>query len=104
MTTLLVDALIALMKTIDRGLTAVEKRASSPVNSPLTVERDAQPAGAGASAASGPGGHPIRSTSEILRHAANELWGVYEARTPEVVSDLLDEMRDRAACFAAHGD
>ena len=103
MTTLLMDGLIAAVKLIDRGLTAVEKNARLRWNSPLPVA-DAQPAGAGASAASGPGGHPIRLTSELLTHAVRELDYAFPAKTPAIVRDLMAEMRLRAAEFAAVGD
>lgn len=104
MTVLLVDALIALIKLTDRAFTAVENvlRVQS---SPRTVDAGAPLAGAGAaSAAAGPGEHPVRSTSELLHHAARELDYAYPAKLPAIIRDLQFELRDRAANLRACGD
>ena len=110
MTILLIDGLIALVKSLDRGMTAVEQsvRRRFP---PRTVD-DAQPAGAGTPpSAAGTGGHPIRSTSELLETASSYVAAyrgavVHVAHGPflELVDELVDELKDRAAVFAAHGD
>ena len=110
MITLLLDGLIALVKICDRGMTAVEQgvRRRFP---PRAVD-DAQPAGAGTPpSAAGTGGHPIRSTSELLETASSYVAAyrgavVHVAHGPflELVDELVDELKDRAAIFAAHGD
>lgn len=104
MTVLLIDALIAVTKLVDRGLTAVEKNVRLRAFSP-PVE-DAQPAGADDSPQSAPGtgGHPIRSTSQLLNSAAAELSFQYGERMPAVIRDLRDDLKDRAAEMAAVGD
>ena len=99
MITLLLDGLIAIVKTIDRGLSAVENVRLRV--SPRPVD-DARPAGG--VAASAPGGHPIRTTSEVLSHAANELTWFHSGFPPAVIRDLIAELRDRAADLAAVGD
>jgi len=96
--TLLLDGLIALVKTIDRGLSAVEnvRRQASP-----RPDADAQPAAGGdftVSAATG-GGHPVWSTSQLLYSAALRLQ--YLGDDP---NGLTPELRDRAADLAAQGD
>lgn len=104
MTTLFFDALIALLKLTDRGLTAVEhvRRQASP-----PPDADAQPAGADDHppvSATGAGGHPIRNTSELLGAAAAQLILLYEDRAPAVVRELQFDLIDRAAQFKAAGD
>ncbi len=105
MTVLLIDALIALTKIVDRGITAVKKNVRLRATSPGPVD-GAQPAGAGAACASatGAGGHPIRSTSQLLNSAAAELNFQYGERMPAVIRDLRDDLKDRAAQYAALGD
>lgn len=101
MITLLIDALIALTKTIDRGLTAVENVLRFRPNPPGPSDGEAPPAGAGCTvaASAGSGGHPDRPTSTLLRHAAQELRAVYGDRQPAVVSELISECFDRATYF-----
>jgi hypothetical protein len=101
-TVLLIDALIALTKTIDRGLAVVEKNVRR--HPTLRGDVDARPAGADASATAGTGGHPIRATSALLAHAVRELDYAYPAKLPAVIRDLQAELRDRAANLAAQGD
>jgi hypothetical protein len=93
------DGLTAVVKTLDRLLTAAD--GARLQSTPRTVE-DARPAGAGPRP--GPGGHPIRSTSELLGEAAGQLVWVYEDRAPAVVRELMDDLIDRAAELAAVGD
>lgn len=94
MTTLLIDALIVLVKTVDRGMSAVERSVRLRF-SPRTVV-DVQPAGAAAPAsAHGTGGHPhLRPTSELLWLAAHCC----------AEGELAAQLRDRAAQFAAIAD
>jgi hypothetical protein len=75
---------------------------------PLTVEDVAQPAGVGVppDSAADTGGHPDRSTSDLLEDAAdriarvaNRIWG---GEAP--IAGFVAELRDRAAAFAAFGD
>lgn len=70
---------------------------ASPTSSPRVVA-DAQPAGAAASAASGPGGHP-RPTSEMLRDAA--IWVAVDFPDAE---QFVCELEARASQLAATGD
>ena len=101
MITLLMDGLIAAVKLIDRACTAVEKNVRLRWNSPLPVA-DAQPAGADASAASGPGGHPEHeTTSSLLLRAA---WLIELDRDFPHEPNIATGLRDRAAQFAAIGD
>ena len=118
MTTLLIDALIAIVKLTDRGLSAVEN-VWLRVNSPEPVVAT-QPTGAGSgcAASAGPGGHPDpqwrssvgtwtipdRATSSVLYAAVAQLTWAFQGNTPAVVRDLQAEMRDRAAQFSAVGD
>lgn len=105
MITLLIDGLIAAVKTIDRGLSAVEKNARFRATPPVTVEtRTPTGAGCGCAASAGPGGHPDRATSSVLYAAVAQLTWAYEGNAPAVVRDLQAEMRDRAATFASYGD
>jgi hypothetical protein len=105
-TILLIDGLIALVKSLDRGMTAVEQsvRRRFP---PRTVD-DAQPAGAGTPpSAAGTGGHPIRSTSELLTQAHDVIVDVFELDKNGGYGPcflLVRELRDRAAQFKAVGD
>lgn len=105
MITLLIDGLIAVTKTVDRGLTAVEKNVRRRV-SPRPV--DGAPldgAARGCAASAGPVEHPVdRTTSEVLTHAAAELFWYHSGFPPAVIRDLIAELRDRAAQLAAEGD
>ena len=81
------------------------KRATAPA-APPAVEEVAPPSGTGAVAsaglaAAGTGGHPDKSTSELLYMAADVI-GPQIKSMPEVA--LVFELRDRAADFAAFGD
>ncbi len=110
MITLFVDALIALLKVTDRTIAAVEQSVRHRA-APRPVV-DAQPAGAGTPpSAAGTGGHPIRSTSDLLETASSYVAAyrgavVHVAHGPflELVDELVDELKDRAAIFASHGD
>lgn len=109
MTVLLIDALIALTKLVDRGLTAVEQNVRLRATPPGPVV-GAQSAGAArgcAASDAGPGGHPIEPTSELLTEAAAEIQNLgqmaYSMRQPWI-EGFAAELRDRAATFAAHGD
>ena len=99
MISLFFDGLTAVVKTLDRLLTAAEG-ARRPV-SPLTVD-DAQPAGAGPRP--GAGGHPIRSTSELLFNAVTELDFAYPGPQHAVIVHFKYELADRAAQLQAEGD
>ena len=102
MITLLIDGVTAVVKTIDRALTAVEgvRRPGGP----LPVD-DARPAGAASE--TGVGGHPIESTSELLAMAAKEIQDLagmaFTTRQPWV-EGFAAELRDRAAQLYAAGD
>jgi hypothetical protein len=107
--TLLIDGLIAVVKIFDRGMTAVEQSVRHRESPPPVV--DAQPAGAGSVSANGTGGHPHRSTSDLLETASSYVAAyrgavLHVAHGPflELVDELVDELKDRAAQFAAHGD
>lgn len=89
---LFADAIVAVLRVVAR------LHRASPTDSPPVVA-DAQPAGAAASAATGPGGHPIRPTSELLHDAA--IWVAVDFPEAE---QFVHELRDRAAQLAAHGD
>lgn len=110
MINLLIDALIALAKLVDRAL---PDRAAPPVDSPPTVDGDAQPAGAGghplASAASA-GGHPswdpaMWTDSKLLTAAAELLWlqshSGLSQRGRENADSIRRELSHRAAQFRA---
>ena len=113
MTRLMVDALIALTKTFDRGLSAIESvrlRAHSP--GPVV---DAQPAGAGDSpvSAAGTGGHPDdddyepEPTSDLLTFAAEEIRSLglmAFARPQPWIEGFAAELRERAKELALQGD
>ena len=99
MITLFFDGAIAVVKTLDRLLTAAEG-ARRPVGPP-TVD-DAQPAGT--RPRPGAGGHPIRSTSELLWNAVSELDFAYPGPKHAVIVHLTHELSDRAAQLQAEGD
>lgn len=111
MTKLLVDALIALTKLTDRGLTAiadVRLRAHSP--QPVV---GAQPAGAGdlPVSAAGTGGQPDDDdrplTSELLEFAAEELLALADRvwPTPQPFTEAFAaELRERAQELVSQGD
>lgn len=101
MITLLIDALIAAVKLIDRGLSAVENRVS-PADPPPVVADAQQPTGAGSWQIAGAGGQP-RDTSEVLHHAARELTHIYGNRMPAVICGLVAELRDHEAQLRAVG-
>ena len=107
---LMVDALIALTKLTDRGLSAitdVRLRVTSPV--PVV---DAQPAGAGDSpvSAAGTGGHlddDPEPTSDLLTFAAEEIraLGLMAFSRPQPwVEGFAAELRERAKTLASQGD
>lgn len=100
---LLVDAAVAVVKLADRACTAVENVCFRETP-PLPVETHPSPGADGCAASAGPGGHPIRATSDLLRAAGLELLYVYDNPTHPIIADLLSELRDRAAQFAAAGD
>lgn len=109
MITLLIDGLIAAVKTIDRGLSAVEKNARFRATPPVTVEtRTPTGAGCGCAASAGPGGHPFyRTTSALLEEAATTVDALGSHKTNLagwLLDGLVDELRDRAAQFAAIND
>ena len=92
------DGLTAVVKTLDRALTAVDGRRPG---GPPPVD-DAQPAGAGPRP--GTGGHPIRTTSELLFNAVSELDFAYPGPKHAVIVHLTHELADRAAQLQAEGD
>jgi hypothetical protein len=96
---LLIDGAIAVVRSLDRLLTAAEG-ARRP-GGPLPVD-DARPAGTGPRP--GVGGHPIRSTSELLWNAVSELDYAYPGNKHAVIVHLQHDLADRAASFAAVGD
>ena len=99
MITLFFDGLTAVVRNLDRLLTAAEG-ARRPV-SPLTVD-DARPAGTGPRP--GAGGHPIRATSELLWNAVSELDYAHPGNKHAVIVHLTHELADRAAQLQAEGD
>ena len=98
MIALFFDGLTAVVKTLDRALTAVDGRRPG---GPLPVD-DAQPAGAGPRP--GTGGHPIRTTSELLFNAVSELDFAYPGPQHAVIVHFKHELADRAAQLQAEGD
>lgn len=104
MITLFVDALIALTKTIDRGLSAVEKNVRLRVTPPEPVEtRTPTGTGSTVAASAGPGGHSdyipdyaCVATSRLLDSAAMRLLYLGDDH-----NGLAPELRDRAAYFRA---
>ncbi len=101
MIALIFDGITAVVKTLDRALTAVEQNVRRHATTP---RHDAGAPPAGAAPRPGTGGHPIRTTSELLGDAAGQLVWVYEDRAPAVVRELMDDLIDRAAQFRAGGD
>lgn len=98
MIALFFDGLTAVVKTLDRALTAVDGRRPG---GPPPVD-DAQPAGAGPRP--GTGGHPIRTTSELLFNAVTELDFAYPGPQHAVIVHFKHELADRAAQLQAEGD
>ena len=103
MISLFFDGAIAVVKTLDRLLTAAEQSVCLRA-APQPVD-DAQPAGV---AETGPGGHhPVESTSELLTQAATEIQGLgrmaFVTKQPWIEA-FAAELRDRAANLAAAGD
>ena len=98
MITLFFDGLTAVVKTLDRLLTAADGRRPG---GPPPVD-DATPAGAGPRP--GAGGHPIRSTSELLFNAVTELDFAYPGPQHAVIVHFKYELADRAAQLQAEGD
>ncbi len=99
MITLFFDGLTAVVKNLDRLLTAAEN-ARRPGGPPLVD--DARPAGTGPRP--GAGGHPIRSTSELLFNAVSELDFAYPGPQHAVIVHFKYELADRAAQLQAEGD
>ena len=102
MITLFFDGLTAAVKTLDRLLTAAEG-ARRPVGPP-TVD-DARPAGTGPRP--GVGGHPIRSTSELLTHAHDVIVDIFDLDKNGGYGPcfmLVRDLADRAAQLQAEGD
>ena len=97
MITLFFDGLTAAVKTLDRLLTAVDGRRPG---GPPPVD-DATPAGADPRL--GAGGHPIRSTSELLFNAVTELDFAYPGPQHAVIVHFKYELADRAAQLQAEG-
>ena len=101
MITLFFDGLTAAVKTLDRLLTAVDGRRPG---GPPPVD-DAQPAGAGPRP--GTGGHPIRSTSELLTHAHDVIVDIFDLDKNGGYGPcfmLVRDLADRAAQLQAEGD
>lgn len=74
---------------------------------PPAVDGDAPPAGAGSASAgtdAGTGGHPIRSTSELLEDAARRIGRFITPYSGADLTQLVADLRDRAAQFSAHND
>lgn len=127
MITLAVDALIAIVKLTDRGLSAIEKNVHHlRAHSPEPVAGDAQAAGAGDSpvSAAGTGGHPEQPpsvgfdyqshddddrplTSDLLEFAAEELLALAQRvwPTPQPFIEAFSaELRERAQELVSQGD
>jgi hypothetical protein len=100
MIALFFDGLTAVVKTIDRVITAAEQNVRLQ-STPRTVD-DARPAGTDPRL--GVGGHPIRSTSELLWNAVSELDFAYPGPQHAVIVRLTHELSDRAAELSAVGD
>lgn len=96
------DGLTATVKFVDRMFTAAEQSVCLRA-APQPVD-DAQPAGV---AETGPGGHPIENTSELLTQAATEIQGLgrmaFATKQPWI-EGFAAELRDRAAQLYAAGD
>ena len=108
MTTLLIDGVVALIKMTDRGLTAVEN-VFRRQPTPRAVDGETRPAGAGTqpAQAAGTGGHPIRSTSELLEHARYVIVDIFELDKNDGIGPccvLGRDLANRAAQFRAEGD
>ncbi len=99
MITLFFDGLTAVVRSLDRALTAAEN-ARRPSGPPLVD--DVRPAGTGPRPSVG--GHPIRSTSELLWNAVSELDFAYPGPQHAVIVRLTHELSDRAAELSAVGD
>jgi hypothetical protein len=97
--TLFFDGLTAVVRNLDRLLTAAEG-ARRP-GGPPPVD-DARPAGTGPRPSVG--GHPIRTTSELLFNAVSELDFAYPGNQHAVIVLFKHELADRAAQFQAQGD
>lgn len=107
---LVIDALIAIVKLTDRGLSAAEnvlRFRPSPLG---PSDGEAPPAGvdsAVAASAHDSGGHPGEPTSELLTEAAAEIQNLgqmaYSTRQPWI-EGFAAELRDRAAQFRAVND
>ena len=96
------DGVTAVVKTLDRLLTAVD--GARLQSTPRTVA-DVRPAGFDPE--TGAGGHPIESTSELLAMAATEIQDLARMSftTPQPwVEGFAAELRDRAAQLYAAGD
>jgi hypothetical protein len=102
MTGLIIDALIALTTLTDRTCTAVDNVLRRPVTPRQATKRS--PAGAGRADRAGSGGHPVRTTSELLGGAAGQLLWIYDDKAPAVIRELVEDLIDRAAQFRAAGD
>lgn len=106
MINLLIDALIALIRSVDRGAAAVENVRRRVAPQPAA---DAQPAGAGVvfpASATGAGGHLVKPTSDVLREAAKALdclGRMAYSRPLPWVDAFTAELRDHAAQLAVHG-
>ena len=87
---LVADLLVAVLRVMAR-VHRVSRSSPQPVETP--------PAGAAASAAAGPGGHPKRPTSELLKDAA--IWVAIDFPDAE---QFVVELEDRAARLALAGD
>jgi hypothetical protein len=113
-TTLLIDALIALVKLVDRGMSVVEKNVRLRADCPVA---DAHPAGVGrgSAASANPGGdleswHPSTWPDSELLGAAAELLCWLEShpgmgpRSREGADNIRRELNLRAAKLRAERD
>ena len=101
MISLFFDGVTAVVKTLDRLLTAVDGRRPG---GPPPVD-DATPAGADPRL--GAGGHPIRSTSELLTHAHDVIVDIFDLDKNGGYGPcfmLVRDLADRAAQLQAEGD
>ena len=103
---LLFDAIGAGITLTDRALTYLENVWHLRPAPYPAVAGDTPPADADAqvAASAGIGGHPVRSTSELLNDAVRQLFWAYDGEGPAVVRVLCSELRLRAAEYAAIGD
>lgn len=109
-------ALDALLPASDPQVRAAEKRTEEDFAEPLGEYIDPElfapdvPAGVEPDPPVSPGstgGHPVRSTSDLLKDAAVELstLGRMAYSRPQAwINELVDELTDRAAQLRAHGD